>query len=114
MMVAVGLPWTTQEYVQELVPVAGCQGWPPSVETSTPATTPPPVSLAVPETVTRAPSARLAPGAGAVIVAVGAVLSVDAVATTRPVMSWYGCAPMSANRLTVACCMVRSAALRLG
>ena len=41
--------------------VAGCQVVPPSVETSTPATTPPPVSVAVPLIVTDEPSARSAP-----------------------------------------------------
>jgi hypothetical protein len=55
------------------VPVAGCQVVPPSVETSTPATTPPPESVAVPEIVTGVPSAKLAPGAGLVIVDAGAV-----------------------------------------
>src|SRR3981081_275096 len=44
------------EYVQLAAPVALCQVVPPSVETSTPATTPP-VSLAVPETVTAVPLA---------------------------------------------------------
>src|SRR5438270_11327412 len=37
-----------QLYVQAPVPWAGCQVLPPSTETSTPATTPPPVALAVP------------------------------------------------------------------
>src|SRR4051812_47945658 len=39
-----GLPWANHEYVQLEVPVAGCHVVPPSVETSTPATTPPPPS----------------------------------------------------------------------
>src|SRR5712664_637339 len=42
-----GTPWATHEYDQLVVPVAGCQLEPPSVETSTPATTPPPLSVAV-------------------------------------------------------------------
>src|SRR5262249_61041839 len=63
-IVVVGLPCATQLYDQLVVPVAGCQVVPPSVETSTPATTPPPVSAAGPETVTAAPSARFAFGAG--------------------------------------------------
>src|SRR5262245_56486630 len=42
--------------------VAGCQVAPPSVETSTPATTPPPASVAVPVTVTCEPFARFVPG----------------------------------------------------
>src|SRR6476646_10584217 len=56
-IVDVGLPCAAgQVYVQLVVPVAGCQVVPPSVDTSTPATLPPPESLAVPETVTVAPS----------------------------------------------------------
>src|SRR6516165_4655900 len=42
----------TQVKVQFSRPDAGCHVVPPSVETSTPATTPPPVSAAVPEIVT--------------------------------------------------------------
>ena len=53
-----------------MVPVAGCHVVPPSVETSTPATIPPPVSAAVPLIVTLAPSPTLAPGAGELIVEV--------------------------------------------
>src|SRR5215467_13074752 len=45
-----------QEYDQVDSPVAGCQVCPPSVETSTPATTPPPTSTAVPVTVTVMPN----------------------------------------------------------
>src|SRR5262249_23278358 len=97
-IVAVGLPCTTQLYDQLVVPVAGCQLVPPSVEISTPATTPPPVSAAVPVTVTRAPSARFAFGAGEVMVEDGAAVSVLAVAGTRPGISANGCACMSANR----------------
>ena len=44
---------------------------PPSVETSTPPTTPPPLSDAVPDTVTGVPTLALLPDAGALIVAVG-------------------------------------------
>ena len=77
------------------------------METSTPATTPP-VSAAVPLMVILAPSPTVAPPAGEVIVEVGAVVSVDAVAAVSPEISAYGCTPMSANRFTVACCMLRS------
>src|SRR6476659_8876922 len=49
------------------VPVARCQVAPLSVETSTPATTPPPVSVAVPDTVTALPTLVLEPFAGAVM-----------------------------------------------
>ena len=64
--------------------MAGCQVEPPSVDTSTPATTPPPVSAAVPVIVTFVPSVTFAPAAGDVIVEVGAVVSVDFVARTSP------------------------------
>src|SRR3954469_21832337 len=48
-------------YVQLWVPEASCQVGPPSVETSTPATTPPPVSAAVPVTVTGVPAVSVVP-----------------------------------------------------
>src|ERR1700730_9748017 len=73
-----------QEYVHDVVPLAGCQVEPPSVETSTPASTPPPLSAAVPDTVTVAPLPTVAPGAGEVIEDVGAVPSGEAVPATRP------------------------------
>jgi hypothetical protein len=57
---------------------------------------------------------RVGLGRGDVIVAVGAVVSVEADATTRPPTSAYGCTPMSAKRLTIACCMFRSAGRPLG
>src|SRR5690242_9846812 len=57
------------EYVQEARPVAGCQVAPSSVETSTPPTTPPPVSAAVPEMTVGEPAATVAPAAGAVTTA---------------------------------------------
>ncbi len=94
-----------QVYVHDAVPAARCQVAPLSVETSTPATTPPPVSVAVPETVTGAPTAAVEPFAGAVMLAVGGVVSVDLLVATRPVCRVAGWTPMSANRLTVACCM---------
>src|SRR5690242_10961158 len=68
-----GLPCAVQVYDQVTLAAAGdmvvtgCQVLPPSVDTSTPATTPPP-SVAVPETVTLAPSARFAPAEGEVMV----------------------------------------------
>ena len=66
---------------------------------------PPPVSAAVPVIVTGVPTWTTVPAAGEVIVDVGAVVSVEAVAATRPDCSESGCTPMSANRLTVACRM---------
>ena len=54
---------------------------PPSVETSTPPTWPPPTSVAVPEIVTRAPSA-IVPGS-ALMLTVGAEVSVVLVAAVR-------------------------------
>jgi hypothetical protein len=53
--------------------VTGCHVDPPSVDTSTPATTPPPESVAVPLMVTVAPFAIAAPATGDVMVDVGAV-----------------------------------------
>ena len=99
-----------QVYVHVPRPVARCQVVPPSVETSTPPTTPPPVSVAVPDTVTCVPGAIELLAAGEVIVDLGAVASELGVAAVRPVMSVPGWAPMSANRLTVACCMLVLAA----
>ena len=82
---------------------------PPSAETSTPATTPPPASVAVPLMVTAEPSEKVAPDDGDVIVDVGGVVSVDCVAGASPDISVAGCTlPMSANRFTVACCMAGS------
>jgi hypothetical protein len=81
--------------------VAGDQVWPPLVDTSTPATTPPPASVAVPV---------MTPPLFAVIVDVGGVASVGGQVTTRPGIRVAGCAPMSAKRLTVACCVSGSGA----
>src|SRR5260370_4932384 len=54
------------EYVQLLVPlVAGCHVTPAFVDTSMPATTPPPASVAVPLIVTWVPGRKLAPFDGA-------------------------------------------------
>jgi hypothetical protein len=89
-------------------PMAGCHVAPPSSETSTPPTTPPPASLAVPLTVTGLPPCRFAPAAGEVMVEVGGVWSVEAVAGVKPVCNVAGWTPMSANKLTVACCMLGS------
>jgi hypothetical protein len=101
-------PVTVPAYDQFAVPEAGCQVRPLSSETSTPATTPP-LSAAVPETVTFAPLAAEAPAAGDVTVAVGPVASVDAVAATSPLIRVAGCTFMSASRFTVACCIRGSA-----
>ena len=95
-------------YVHVPRPVAGCHVWPLSVDTSTPPTTPPPVSLAVPLIVTWLPGVIEAFGAGAVIVDVGAVESLETRrGRSSRSCSVDGCTPMSANRLTVACCMPR-------
>jgi hypothetical protein len=107
LIVAAGLPCAIHAYDQLVVPSASCHVVPPSVETSTPATTPPPVSAAVPRSVTRSPSPTVA--GGSVIAAAGAVLSADGEAATSPGCSVAACAPMSANRLTVAWRMVPSA-----
>src|SRR5919106_1858821 len=91
-------------YVHVPRPLAGCHVVPPSVETSTPPTTPPPVSLAVPVTVTWLPGATVLFAAGAVIAEVGAVASDDGVAPVRSLCNVAGCAFMSASRFAVACC----------
>ena len=93
------------------MPVAGCHVLPLSVETSTPATTPP-VSEAVPLIVVWVPSAT---DAGApVIVDTGLVVSVVLVAARRSVSRVVGWTPMSANRFTVACRMFLSGVLSAG
>jgi hypothetical protein len=53
--------------------VAGCQVEPPSVDTSTPATTPPPESVAAPLIVTVLPFVNVAPGDGEEMVEAGGV-----------------------------------------
>ncbi len=63
----------------------------------------------MPVRVTLVPLAWVDPAAGLVMVAVGPVVSVDFVAATRFVASVAGCTPMSAKRLTCACCMRASA-----
>jgi hypothetical protein len=73
-----------QEYDQLAPPFARCQLCPPSVDTSTLATTPPPTSMAVPVTFTGIPNWRVAPLAGEVIVDVGGIVSVDFVGMTNP------------------------------
>ena len=92
-----------------LRPCAGCQVVPPSVETSTLPTWPPPdspaTSVAVPLIVTGAPLATLEPSSGELITELGGAVSVEAVAPTRSPCSVSGWAPMSASTLTVACCM---------
>jgi hypothetical protein len=103
------MPGCEKEYDQLVVPFAGRQVSPASVETSTPATRPPPVSVAVPVSVVCAPWAMLAPPAGAVTVTVGPVRSVDLVAGESVLSSVVGWALMSASRLTWACCIRRSA-----
>ena len=105
------LPTPGWTYVtdQAVVPVAGCHEVPSSREYSTPATTPPPVSDAVPVSVTLVPLGCVEPAAGEVMATVGPVVSVDLVAAVRPVISVVGWAPMSASRFTCACCIRRSA-----
>src|SRR6185436_7297064 len=92
-MLADPLPLTTQLNDQFDVPVARVQVAPPLVDTSTPLSSPPPESTAV-----------------AVIVEVGASASVEAAVATSPAWIEPGWAPMSANRLTVACFIRTSAA----
>src|SRR5215468_2172134 len=58
-----------------VVPVAALKVTPPSTDTSTRATVPPPISLAVPVMLTVVPVDTVAPSAGDVIVEVGGVVS---------------------------------------
>ena len=71
------------------------------MDTSTPPTAPPPVSDAVPVIVTVPET--VSPLPGEVIVEVGALVSVDAVAAVSPLWMLPGWTPMSASTLTVAC-----------
>jgi len=58
-------------YDQLPLPDAGCQVCPASVDTSTPATTPPPKSVAVPLIVTGTPNCTVEPLAGEFMVEAG-------------------------------------------
>src|ERR1700682_1347125 len=100
-----------QKYIQDSRPLAGCQVAPPSTETSTPPTTPPPASVAVPVIVTGIPADTVPPGSGNVIEDVGATASDEAEAEVRGDCKVAGCTPISANRLTVACCIDASGVL---
>ena len=95
---------------QLVVPVADFQVLPPSVDTSTPTTTPPPVSDADPLMVTALPEMNEAPAAGLAMTVVGPVVSLEAVAGVRPDWRLPGCEPMSASRFTIACFIRTSAA----
>jgi hypothetical protein len=61
--------------LHEVVPVAALKVAPPSTDTSTLATVPPPASLAVPVMLTAVPINTDAPARGDVIVEVGGVVS---------------------------------------
>src|SRR5262245_49437346 len=61
--------------LQAVVPEAALKVAPPSTDTSTRATVPPPVSLAVPVMLTTVPLDTVAPAGGNVIVEVGGVVS---------------------------------------
>ena len=86
--------------------MAGCQVAPPSTDTSTPPTTPPPASVAVPVIGHRgaARDDRAGAGRGDRRRSAASCRSTRW-PRTRPACSVAGCTPMSANRLTVACCM---------
>jgi hypothetical protein len=71
---------------------------PPSTDTSTEATTPPPPSLAFPENVIVAPDEKEEPLEGEVIVAVGAVKSEDWEAEVRPACNVPVVLPCPANK----------------
>ena len=98
-------PPTVPVYVQFARPFAGCHVTPPSSDTSTLATLPAPASVAVPVTVSGLPRTSSTPGCGDVMVVVGGVVSVDSAAGARAASSDPGWEPMSARRLTIACCI---------
>ncbi len=83
--------------------MAGSQVLPLSVDTSTRATTPPPLSAAVPLMVTGDIAGTVTPELGVATVTVGPTVSVDWLAATRVDWRVTGCTPMSASRFTVAC-----------
>src|SRR5215471_5768192 len=103
-----------QAYVQFAFPVAGAHVVPPSTDTSTPPTLPPldspPASTAVPLIVTVTPAGVVPPLNGNPIDDVGGLASPEADAATRPARSAPACAPISASRFTVACCMASTGA----
>src|SRR5437867_10690896 len=105
MIVLVPVLVGVQAKLQFSRPVAGCHVLPPSTDTSTPPTTPPPASVALPVTVIGVPTGMFWPLTGNPTVDVGGVRSVLALAGERPGCSVPGCAAISANKLTVACCM---------
>src|SRR5437879_2491988 len=78
-----GAELTRQVKVHAVVPLARCQLVPPSMETSTPPTKPP-VSVAVPLITTSVFCVTCMPAAIDVMLDVGLVLSVDALAATSP------------------------------
>src|SRR5438105_3910535 len=87
-------------------PDTGCHVAPPSTETSMPATRPPPKSAALPVIVAGCwrPNALV----GGSMVDAGEAASPDIIAGTSPGWIDAGCTPMSANRFTVACCILMS------
>ncbi len=80
----------TNVYDQVSRPIAGCHEAPPSTDTSTAATRPPPLSTAVPDSVTADPISSDDPGAGDTRVDTGGNVSVDFVAATSPLWRLVG------------------------
>src|SRR4051794_8361247 len=91
------VPLGVQVYVQLARPIAGCHVVPPSTDTSTAPTMPPPVSDAMPAMVTGARGCTIVPAAGEVITDVGAVASDEGDAATSPACRFAGCTDMSAK-----------------
>src|SRR3954469_4694608 len=100
-----------QSKLHVVVPAATCHVLPPSTDTSTLATSPPPCSVAVPLIVRRLPLSTCPPDTGEVMIVVGAKISVDSPlkisgrAGSAPGCSVPGRTFMSASRFTVACCI---------
>jgi hypothetical protein len=91
--------------VQLAPPVAGAHVAPLSTLTSTAPTEPPPTSTDVPLTLIVLFVGTTAPSSGKPIVETGGERSPVAVLATRPGWIVVGSAPISANRLSVACCI---------
>jgi hypothetical protein len=98
--------------LHDVVPVAALKVAPPSTDTSTRATVPPPASLAVPVILTMAPVITVAPGAGEVIVEVGRVISRTVTVISVGGSCWFSLSS-TARLLILACPDVVGVQLKL-
>src|SRR5438093_13327314 len=86
-------------------PLAWCHFVPPSTDTSTAPSAPPPPSLAVPLTAVDAPTNTVVPSAGDVIAEVGVIASIEGLHAVSGDFRLPSSTPMSASHLSVACRM---------